>query len=193
MHLAQHWARDWRALALTQVHHWSRLSDSREDGEALRSVHSTALAAGKRTYDAFPRNFAKSVSKKPACPTIEATCVRRRVMGPPQCTTSRTSVQSRRRRACSLARILRLLRKEELRVALEHRVVHLLARVVLDLLLHDGCRQEGTRSGRARAGSTVTRLRAGPAGTEERGRGWWREEVMMVGGWTGRRGWRWGR
>ena len=25
---AQHWARDWRALALTQVHHWSRLSDS---------------------------------------------------------------------------------------------------------------------------------------------------------------------
>jgi len=33
------WARDWRALALTQVHHWSRLSDSREDGEALSSVH----------------------------------------------------------------------------------------------------------------------------------------------------------
>ena len=32
-----HWARDWRALALTQVHHWSRLSDSREDGEALSS------------------------------------------------------------------------------------------------------------------------------------------------------------
>ena len=27
--------------ALTQVHHWSRLSDSREDGEALSSVHST--------------------------------------------------------------------------------------------------------------------------------------------------------
>ena len=23
--LTQHWARDWRALALTQVHHWSRL------------------------------------------------------------------------------------------------------------------------------------------------------------------------
>ena len=34
--LARHWARDWRALALTQVHHGSRLSDSREDGEALR-------------------------------------------------------------------------------------------------------------------------------------------------------------
>ena len=30
--LTQDWARDWRALALTQVHHWSRLSDSREDG-----------------------------------------------------------------------------------------------------------------------------------------------------------------
>ena len=45
--LAQHWARDWRALALTQVHHGSRLSDSCEDGEALSSVHSTALAAGK--------------------------------------------------------------------------------------------------------------------------------------------------
>ena len=44
------WARDWRALALTQVHHWSRLSDSREDGEALSSVHSTALAAGKRIH-----------------------------------------------------------------------------------------------------------------------------------------------
>ncbi len=37
-------ARDWRALALTQVHHGSRLSDSREGGEALSSVHSTALA-----------------------------------------------------------------------------------------------------------------------------------------------------
>ena len=39
-----YWARDWRSLALTQVHHGSRLSDSREDGEALSSVHSTALA-----------------------------------------------------------------------------------------------------------------------------------------------------
>ena len=48
---AQHWARDWRALALTQVHHWSRLSDSREDGEALSSVHSTALAAGKLIHN----------------------------------------------------------------------------------------------------------------------------------------------
>ena len=46
-----HWARDWRALALTQVHHWSRLSDSREDGEALSSVHSTALAAGKLIHN----------------------------------------------------------------------------------------------------------------------------------------------
>ena len=49
--LARHWARDWRALALTQVHHWSRLSDSREDGEALSSVHSTALAAGKLIHN----------------------------------------------------------------------------------------------------------------------------------------------
>ena len=53
--LAQHWAqdraRDWRALALTQVHHWSRLSDSREDGEALSSVHSTALAVGKLIHN----------------------------------------------------------------------------------------------------------------------------------------------
>ena len=49
--LAQHWARDWRALALTQVHHWSRLSDSGEDGEALSSVHSTALAVGKLIHN----------------------------------------------------------------------------------------------------------------------------------------------
>ena len=42
---------DWRALALTQVHHGIRLSDSREDGEALSSVHSTALAAGKLIHD----------------------------------------------------------------------------------------------------------------------------------------------
>ena len=34
-HWAQDWVRDWRALALTQVHHWSRLSDSGEDGKAL--------------------------------------------------------------------------------------------------------------------------------------------------------------
>ena len=51
--LAQHWARDWRALALTQVHHWSRLSDSGEDGEALSSVHSTALAVGKLARKEF--------------------------------------------------------------------------------------------------------------------------------------------
>ena len=43
----RHWARDWRALALTQVHHGSRLSDSCDDGEALSSVHSPALTAGK--------------------------------------------------------------------------------------------------------------------------------------------------
>ena len=49
--LSQHWARDWRALALTQVHHWSRLSDSGEDGEALSSVHSTALAVGKLSHN----------------------------------------------------------------------------------------------------------------------------------------------
>ena len=48
---SQPWARDWRALALTQVHHWSRLSDSREDGEALSSVHSTALAVGKLIHN----------------------------------------------------------------------------------------------------------------------------------------------
>ena len=49
--LARHWARDWRALALTQVQHGSRLSDSREGGEALSSVHSTALAAGKLIHN----------------------------------------------------------------------------------------------------------------------------------------------
>ena len=49
--VAQHWARDWLALALTQVHHGSRLSDSCEDGEALSSVHSTALAAGKLIHN----------------------------------------------------------------------------------------------------------------------------------------------
>ena len=51
--LARHWARDWRALALTQVHHGSRLSDSCEDGvgEALSSVLSTALAAGKLIHN----------------------------------------------------------------------------------------------------------------------------------------------
>jgi len=36
--LSRHWARDWRALALTQAHHGRlRLSDSCEDGEALSS------------------------------------------------------------------------------------------------------------------------------------------------------------
>ena len=49
--LTRHWARDWRALALTQVHHGSRLTDSCEDGEALSSVHSTALAAGKLIHN----------------------------------------------------------------------------------------------------------------------------------------------
>jgi len=45
---------DWRALghshalALTQVHH---PSDSCEDGEALSSMHSTALAAGKLIHN----------------------------------------------------------------------------------------------------------------------------------------------
>ena len=37
--------------SLTQVHHGSRLSDSCEDGEALSSVHSTALAAGKLIHN----------------------------------------------------------------------------------------------------------------------------------------------
>ena len=49
--LAQHWARDWLALALTQVHHGSRLSDSREDGEALSSVHPPTPATGKLIHD----------------------------------------------------------------------------------------------------------------------------------------------
>ena len=49
--LAQHWARDWRALALTQVHHGSRLSDSCEDGEALSSVHSPAPATCKLIHN----------------------------------------------------------------------------------------------------------------------------------------------
>ena len=35
----------------TGTHHGSRLSDSREDGEALSSVHSTALAAGKLIHN----------------------------------------------------------------------------------------------------------------------------------------------
>ena len=47
----------WRALALTQVHHGSRLNDSREDGEALSSVLRAActrppsLAAGKLIHN----------------------------------------------------------------------------------------------------------------------------------------------
>ena len=57
--LARHWARDWRALALTQVHHGSRRSDSCEDGEALSSVHSTALAAGKLIHNLQKQNSAK--------------------------------------------------------------------------------------------------------------------------------------
>ena len=35
----------------TQVHHGSRLSGSCDDGEALSSVHSTALAAGKLIHN----------------------------------------------------------------------------------------------------------------------------------------------
>ena len=46
-----HWARDWRAVALTQVHHGSRLSDSCEDGEALGSVHPPAPATGKLIHN----------------------------------------------------------------------------------------------------------------------------------------------
>jgi len=38
-------------LALTQVHHGSRLSDSCEGGEAFSSVHSPALAAGKLIHN----------------------------------------------------------------------------------------------------------------------------------------------
>ena len=49
--LARHWARDWRALALTQVHHGSRLSDSCEDGEALSSVHPPTPATGKLIHN----------------------------------------------------------------------------------------------------------------------------------------------
>ena len=45
------WARDWRALALTQVHHGSRLSDSCEGGEALGSVHPPAPATGKLIHN----------------------------------------------------------------------------------------------------------------------------------------------
>ena len=43
--------RDWRALALTQVHHGSRLSDSCEGGEALSSVHPPTPATGKLIHD----------------------------------------------------------------------------------------------------------------------------------------------
>ena len=46
-----YWARDWRALALTQVHHGSRLSDSCEGGEALSSVHPPTPATGKLIHD----------------------------------------------------------------------------------------------------------------------------------------------
>ena len=49
--LAQHWARDWLALALTQVHHGSRLSDSCEGGEALSSVHPPTPATGKLIHN----------------------------------------------------------------------------------------------------------------------------------------------
>ena len=41
----------WRALALTQVHNGSRLSDSHEGGEALSSVHPPAPATGKLIHD----------------------------------------------------------------------------------------------------------------------------------------------
>ena len=50
-HWAQDWARDWLALALTQVHHGSRLSDSCEGGEALSSVHPPTPATGKLIHD----------------------------------------------------------------------------------------------------------------------------------------------
>ena len=43
--------RDWRALALTQVHHGSRLSDSCESGEALSSVHPPTPATGKLIHN----------------------------------------------------------------------------------------------------------------------------------------------
>ena len=49
--LARHWARDWLALALTQVHHGSRLSDSCEGGEALSSVHPPTPATGKLIHN----------------------------------------------------------------------------------------------------------------------------------------------
>jgi len=50
--LAQHWARDWRALALTQVHHGSRLSgketrqDAREETYYSRGCEQTHLPSG---------------------------------------------------------------------------------------------------------------------------------------------------
>ena len=40
-----------RALALTQVHHGSRLSDSCEGGEALSSVHPPTPATGKLIHN----------------------------------------------------------------------------------------------------------------------------------------------
>ena len=43
--VARHWARDWRALALTQVHHGSRLSDSREGGTARHLLSSERALA----------------------------------------------------------------------------------------------------------------------------------------------------
>ena len=52
-HWAQDWARDWLALALTQVHHGSRLSDSCESGEALSFVHPPTPATGKLIHNLF--------------------------------------------------------------------------------------------------------------------------------------------
>ena len=59
--LARHWARDWLALALTQVHHGSRLSDSCEGGEALSSVHPPTPATGKLIHNLLEKELYRIV------------------------------------------------------------------------------------------------------------------------------------
>ena len=74
-HLRVQQPEDWRALALTQVHHGSRLSDSREDGEALSSVHSTALAAGKLIHNLLCDGLKKKAAPHLPHPSLEFSVV----------------------------------------------------------------------------------------------------------------------
>ena len=50
--LAQHWARDWRALALTQVHHWSQCCARNKNSLARATLWSEVAVAGlKHPWD----------------------------------------------------------------------------------------------------------------------------------------------